>query len=213
MFQLSPSILAADFTRLGEQVAQVERAGIQWLHIDVMDGQFVPSISFGMPVMESLRAVTDLFFDVHLMIQEPIRYISEFQKAGANLITIHAEACEDIGATIAAIKAAGCKAGLSINPETPVEVVEPWIRELDLVLVMSVHPGFGGQSFIETTIEKMQMVRTMIEKENPSCYLEADGGIHKGNLRSVLDAGVNVVVAGTAVFRGDIACNIAGLME
>lgn len=213
MFQLSPSILAADFTRLGEQVGQVEKAGARWLHIDVMDGQFVPSISFGMPVMESLRSVTDLFFDVHLMIQEPIRYIGAFKKAGADLITVHAEACENIAETIRAIKAAGCKVGLSINPETDVEVLKPWVKELDMVLIMSVHPGFGGQTFIEETLDKMRAVRGMIDAENPSCLLEADGGIHLGNVRRVTEAGVDVIVAGTAVFKGDIAENIDAFMR
>ena len=212
-YHLSPSILAADFTRLGEQVKEIRDAGSDWVHIDVMDGLFVPSISFGMPVVQSLRPVTDLFFDVHLMIREPIRYVKQFSKAGADLITIHAEACENIGETIKEIKKTGCKAGMSLNPETEVSVLKPWIKELDLVLVMSVHPGFGGQSFIEDSLDKIKQIRAMIEEQNPNCFLEVDGGISLANVDKVLEAGANVVVAGTAVFRGDIKQNVSGFLK
>jgi len=213
MFHLSPSILAADFTKLGAQIKEVENAGGDWLHIDVMDGLFVPSISFGMPVIESIRPASNLFFDVHLMVVEPIRYIDEFKRVGADLITIHAEACDDIAATIEKIREAGCKVGISISPDTDVSVVEPWIEKADMVLLMSVHPGFGGQKFIPETMEKIRAVRRMINEKNPLCDLEVDGGIHLGNVEEVVEAGVNVVVAGTAVFRGNISENIAAFYE
>ena len=213
MLYLSPSILSADFTKLGEQVLQIEEAGVNWVHIDVMDGMFVPSISFGMPIIKSLRKVTNLFFDVHLMIQEPIRYIEDFKEVGANLITVHVEACENIGETIQKIKQAGCKVGISINPTTEVSVIEPWIEEVDLVLVMSVQPGFGGQKLIEATLEKMKQARKLIDARNPKCYLEADGGIYLYNLQQVLDAGVNVVVGGTSIFKGDIKENVSGFLK
>lgn len=213
MFHLSPSILAADFTKLGEQIKEVENAGGDWLHIDVMDGLFVPSISFGMPVIESIRPASNLFFDVHLMVKEPIRYISEFKKAGADLITIHAEACEDIEATLTKIRENGCKAGISISPDTPVSVLEPWVEKVDMILLMSVHPGFGGQKFIPETMEKIRAARTLINEKNPSCDLEVDGGIHLGNVKEVMEAGINVVVAGTAVFRGNIKENMEAFFE
>ena len=213
MLYLSPSILSADFTKLGEQVSQIEQAGAHWVHIDVMDGMFVPSISFGMPIMKSLRKVSNLFFDLHLMIQEPIRYIEQFKEAGADLITVHVEACENVGETIKKIKEVGCKVGLSINPTTDCSEIEPWITEVDLILVMSVQPGFGGQKLIKATLEKMKIIRKLIDEKNPSCYLEADGGIYLHNVQDVLDTGVNVIVGGTSIFRGDIKENVSEFLK
>lgn len=205
---LSPSILAADFTILGEQLSQLEQSDIQWVHIDVMDGAFVPSISFGMPVIQSIRKKSKLFFDVHLMIQEPIRYIREFKAAGADLISIHVEACENTGQTLEAIKQEGCLAGITLNPETPVSAILPWLSQVDLVLVMSVHPGFGGQAFIEETLDKVREIKAVIQKEKLQCHLEVDGGINIQNAERVLEAGADILVAGTAVFKGNIKENI-----
>ena len=213
MSRLAPSILAADFNRLGNQIQQIEQNGIELLHIDVMDGMFVPSISFGMPLIASIRKESRLFFDVHLMVQEPVRYIKEFVDTGADSLTVHVEACSDVKETLQQIKAQNIKCGISLNPETPVDAVLPYLEFADLVLAMTVRPGFGGQKLIPETLEKVRFL-TEIRKEKGFCYqIEVDGGVHLGNLQSVISAGVDIIVAGTAVFSGDITENVKKVKE
>lgn len=210
---ISPSILAADFNILGQQIKEVEKSGAKYLHIDVMDGMFVPSISFGMPVIKSIRKNTDLFFDVHLMIEEPLRYIEEFVNCGADMITFHLEAAEGhVEETIDRIHALGCKAGLSIKPATPVSVVEPYMEKLDMILVMTVEPGFGGQKYIESSTEKIRQMRQLVTSHGLETDIQVDGGITADNVSAVREAGANVIVAGSAVFKGDIVSNVKRLM-
>ena len=206
---LSPSILSADFARLGEDIKIIDEAGAEYIHVDVMDGLFVPSIYFGMPVIKSIRKVTGKVFDVHLMINEPIRYIDEFVKAGADIITVHVEACSDVVATIEKIKASGVKAGITLNPDTPVSAISPYLDMVDMVLVMSVNPGYGGQKFIVTSIDKLKEVKKLKDDSRLGFDIEVDGGINVDNLPSVLEAGANVIVAGSAIFSGDPAANVS----
>ncbi|MCI8666800.1 MAG: ribulose-phosphate 3-epimerase [Dorea sp.] len=210
---LAPSILAADFKELGKEIGKTEKNGAAYLHFDVMDGMFVPSISFGMPVLASIQGVTKQVMDVHLMVQEPIRYIEDFKKAGADLVTVHMEACEDVKATIDKIRSCGMKAGLSICPETQGEVVRDYLKDVDMLLVMSVHPGFGGQKFILESLDKIRLIRQMAEEQGLSLDIEVDGGIYLSNVRQVLEAGANVIVAGSAVFGGDPEKNTRDFME
>ncbi len=210
---LAPSILAADFKSLGQEMKKTWEQGAAYLHFDVMDGMFVPSISFGMPVLASIKGATEQVMDVHLMVHEPIRYIEAFKKAGADLVTVHLEACEDVQAAIDKIRTLGLKAGLSICPETSSESVKPFLNDVDMILVMSVHPGFGGQKFIPESLDKIRRIREMIRERDLCVDIEVDGGIYLSNVREVLNAGANVIVAGSAVFGGDSGKNTRDFME
>ena len=209
---LSPSILAADFAILGEQIKEADEAGAEYIHIDVMDGVFVPSISFGMPVITSIRKTTKKIFDVHLMIVEPERFVKEFAECGADSITFHIEATEDVDKIIDLIHDLGCKAGMSIKPRTPVEVVEKYLHKLDMLVVMTVEPGFGGQKYIPESTERIREIRRMADEQGLDLDIQVDGGITKENVQVVLDAGANVIVAGSAVFRGNISENVKAIM-
>lgn len=209
---LSPSILAADFRILGEQIREVESSGAKYLHIDVMDGIFVPSISFGMPVISSIRKGSDLFFDVHLMIEKPERYVREFADCGADLINFHLEATEDVQSVIEAIRGLGKKVGITIKPATPAAAIEPWLGLVDMVLVMTVEPGFGGQTLMPDCLDKVREIRRMSDAKGLKTDIEVDGGITVDNVHLAIEAGANVIVAGSAVFRGDITGNVKELL-
>ncbi len=210
---LSPSLLAADFSRLAEDIRNVEEAGAQYLHLDVMDGAFVPSISFGMPVIQSLRKNSNMTFDVHLMIEDPDRYLDEFAAIGADILTVHAEACTHLDRTIQKIHQLGKKAGVALNPATPLSVIEWVLPEVDMVLLMSVNPGFGGQKYIPYVTDKIRALRAMMDGRGLETDIEVDGGVSLANVSSVLEAGANVMVAGSAVFRGDAAENVKAFLE
>ena len=198
---LSPSILSADFARLGEEIATVEAVGADWIHVDVMDGHFVPNITMGPFIVATCRRITRLPLDVHLMIEQPERYLEAFAKAGASGLTVHVETCPDIVGTLKQIKALGCRAGAVLNPETPVGAIQPALMEADLILVMSVHPGYSGQSFIPETIAKVSEIRKKLDALRSSAWLEVDGGIDLETLPSMKEAGATAYVAATAVFK------------
>lgn len=201
---LAPSLLSADFGKTGEQLRELEEAGVKWLHLDVMDGDFVPSISFGMPVIRSLRKQCGLFFDVHMMVTEPGRYVDDMAAAGADMITVHVEACRHLHRTVQAIKAKGLKAGVVLNPATPLSALDYILEDVDMVLLMSVNPGFGGQKYIPGMTEKIRALKEMIDKKGLSVDIEVDGGVTPENVKELLSSGANVIVAGSAVFGDHI---------
>lgn len=213
MIVLSPSLLSVDFAHIADGIKELDRADVQALHLDVMDGAFVPNISFGAPVIKCLRKETNMIFDVHLMIDEPVRYLDDFKKAGADWVTVHAESCKHLHRTITAIKEAGMKAGVALNPATPVSAIDYVLGEVDMVLIMSVNPGFGGQSFISSSLRKIAEVRKLINERNLDVRIEVDGGVNLKNVDDVLKAGADVIVAGSAVFGGDIYDNSKAFME
>ena len=213
MVKLSPSVLACDFNKFGEEINKVTKAGAEYVHLDVMDGHFVPNISFGIPVVEAARRATDAVLDVHLMISHPERYIERFADAGADIITFHYEATNNHEELIDAIHAKGKLAGVSIKPHTPTFVLEPIMHKLDLVLVMTVEPDFGGQKLIPQCVEKITAVRKMISERGLEVEVEADGGVNVDNVQSIVEAGANVIVAGSAVFKNDIEANVKAFLQ
>ena len=210
---LSPSILAADFTQLGEEIRRADEAGAQYIHYDVMDGMFVPSITFGMPVLSSIRKITERILDVHLMIENPERYIDEFADCGADIITVHAESCRHLDRVISQIHQKGIKAGVALNPATSLSVLDYILDKVDMVLIMTVNPGFGGQKFIESSYDKIRELKKRITEKKLQTDIQVDGGINTATLPDVLEAGANIIVAGSAVFKGDIQKNVQELLS
>ena len=213
MIILAPSILGADFKRLGEQVQEVDRAGAPYIHLDIMDGTFVPSISFGMPLIESLRSCTNKTFDVHMMVEEPGRYVDDMKKAGADLICVHQEACTHLDRTINQIKEAGLMTGVALNPATPVSTLSCILEQVDMVLIMSVNPGFGGQKFIPYTLGKIRELRNLCNEKGLATRIQVDGGISPANVRDVIEAVADVIVAGSAVFKGNPTENVKTFLD
>ena len=210
---LSPSILSADFGNLARDIHTIDEAGAEYIHIDVMDGVFVPTISFGMPIIKSIRPLTDKIFDLHLMIEEPIRYVDEFTALGADIITVHVEACKDTAATLKRIKELGVKAGITLNPDTPLSDVREFLPLADMLLIMSVVPGFGGQKFIEASLDKLREAVIVRDELGLNYDIEIDGGVNFDNIRDIHEAGANIIVAGSAVFKGNAADNVKKLIE
>lgn len=208
MYILSPSILSADFSRLSDEIKKVDEAGCGYIHLDVMDGSFVPNISFGPAVIKSIRGITDKVFDVHLMVDDPIRFLDDYKECGADIVTVHAESCKHLQRTVSRIKEAGMKVGVAINPSTPVSVLDYILEDLDMIVIMSVNPGFSGQKFIPSAVKKTRDVRNMLNDRNLDMDIEVDGGITLDNAESVLDAGANIIVAGSAVFKGNSSENV-----
>lgn len=210
---LSPSILSADFSRLGEQIRELDKAGAQYVHIDVMDGRFVPSISFGVPIIKSIRDCSERIFDVHLMIEEPERYIVDFVDAGADLITVHAESCVHLDRTIDSVKEKGILAGVALNPSTPLSVLDYLLPKVDMVLIMTVNPGYGGQKLIPYTVQKVRDLKEMVDRQGLKTDIEVDGGVNLFNVEELMDAGANIIVAGSAIFDGDLTENTSRFLN
>ena len=210
---LAPSLLAADFARLGEQMRMIDQVGAHYFHYDVMDGQFVPNISMGLPVLQSIRKVTKKKLDVHLMIQNPERYISDFSDAGADILTVHAETCTHLDQVVRDIKREGILAGVALNPSTPLNVLDYVLPEVDMVLIMTVNPGYGGQKMIPYTLDKVRELRGIIQRRGLSTDIEVDGGVKIDNVDQFLNAGANVIVSGSGIFKGDLAGNVEAFLE